>query len=291
MSKLRKVLILGASGFIGRNLKEQFEGKYNLLTPTHKELDLLNEVDVKKYLQTHTVDTIINCAVVGIYKKGEINNCSVMLSNLRMFFNLTNNKQYYNKMIFLNSGAYYNKNNPLKKVKEDSNVLMPEDMYEFHKYICVKFIEDTKNKIIDLRLFGIYGKYENENLRFISYAICRVINNLPVCINQNVVFDYLYVNDLVNIIKIFIEKKIKYKSYNIGTGKSIDLVSIFKRIQKITGKDIELKIKVPGLNNEYTCDINRFLSEFKNIKYTDMDVAIKEMYTWYENKIKSDDIK
>ena len=42
----KTIFITGAKGFIGRNLTEKLNKKYNLLTPSHKELDLLNEKNV-----------------------------------------------------------------------------------------------------------------------------------------------------------------------------------------------------------------------------------------------------
>jgi len=194
-------------------------------------------------------------------------------------------------MIFLSSGAVYNKKyNIINKIEKICNYV-PDDAYGFYKYICTKFIEETNNNIIDLRLFGVYGKYEDYKLRFISYAICRVILNKPIVIEKNVIFDYLYVNDLVNIIKFFIENTVNYKSYNIGKGESIDLLSIANKIKKISGKEnIKVKIKNQGLNNEYTCNIDRLNNEYK-IKYTDIDIAIKEMYKWYNKQIKEGVIK
>ena len=51
---MKKVLLLGGSGFIGRNLKEYFQLKrtdIHLETPTRQELDLLDEQSVKRYLK------------------------------------------------------------------------------------------------------------------------------------------------------------------------------------------------------------------------------------------------
>jgi dTDP-4-dehydrorhamnose reductase len=61
-----KVLITGSTGFLGKNLAENLSGKYDLLLPGHKDLDLLNSEAVKKYLAEHLPDVLIHTAGVGI---------------------------------------------------------------------------------------------------------------------------------------------------------------------------------------------------------------------------------
>lgn len=40
---MKKILLTGGSGFIGRNLRESFlASKYDITAPTHSELDLLD---------------------------------------------------------------------------------------------------------------------------------------------------------------------------------------------------------------------------------------------------------
>ena len=66
----------------------------------------------------------------------------------------------------------------------------------------------SNTKILNLRVFGVFGKYEDYETRLISNIICRVIFKLPVEINQNAVYDFVYINDLVKIIEYFIEDDI-----------------------------------------------------------------------------------
>ena len=48
---MKTILLTGSSGFIGKNLKEYLLKKdYELLTPTHEELDLMDTVAVSEYL-------------------------------------------------------------------------------------------------------------------------------------------------------------------------------------------------------------------------------------------------
>jgi len=281
-----KILITGGNGFIGKNLVEYFSKKYEVLAPSHNELELLDEKAVEEFLKNNKVDIIIHAAVKGGSRK--LSSYPDMLKeNTKIFFNLANNSKYYEKMIFLGSGAEYDKSGDIKEVKEeDIGKSIPKDDYGFYKYLCSKYIESS-DKIINLRIFGIFGKYEDYDVRFISNIICRILFDLPIEINQNVVFDFIYVKDLCRIIEYFIENNVKEKIYNIGGEEHFELIDIVNKIKKISGKDFEIKIKNIGMNKEYTCDNSRLKNELKEFKFTEMEMAIRELYYWYlENKDK-----
>ena len=94
------------------------------------------------------------------------------------------------------------------------------------KYIQAKCAKNIYNPII----FGLYGQKEDYTFKFISNAILKNILNMPIVINQNVVFDYLYLGDFLRIIDAMIEKDFAYQEFNITPTESIDLVSIAKII-------------------------------------------------------------
>lgn len=280
----KTIFITGAGGFIGRNLTEQLGKKYNLLAPRHKELDLLDEKAVDSFFKKNKIDVVINCAVIGGSRKEEHVDSSLS-GNLRIFFNLLRNKDRYKKMIHFGSGAEYNKSKPIIKVKEtDLGKIIPKDEYGFFKYICSKYIE-KEEKIVCIRIFGLFGKYEDYRYRFISNAVVNNLKGLPIMMNQNVFFDYVYINDFVRIVDYFINHKAKHKFYNIGMGKKIDILTIANKINKIAHKKSKIIVKNKGLNNEYTCDNSRLKSELKKLKFTDFDKSLKDLYDWYKNTI------
>lgn len=284
MGKIKKtIFITGAGGFVGKNLTEQFCKKYNLLTPNHKELDLLDEKAIDDFFKKNKIDVVINCAVIGGSRKEEHVDLSLP-NNLRIFFNLLKNKDKFKKMINLGSGAEYDKSKPIIEVKEtDFGKVIPKDEYGFFKYICSKYIEKEEN-IISLRIFGLFGKYEDFRYRFISNTIVNNLKGLPITMNQNVFFDYTYINDFAKIVDYFINHKAKHKFYNIGTGKKIDILTISKKINKISDKKSQIEVRNTGLNNEYTCDNSRLTDELKKFSFTDFDKSLKELYHWYKNK-------
>jgi len=280
----KTIFITGAKGFIGRNLTEKLNKKYNLLTPSHKELDLLNEKNVDNYFNKNNIDIVINCAVIGGSRIEEYVDTSLS-NNLRIFFNLLRNKEKYKKMVHLGSGAEFDKSKPIVKVKEtDLGKTIPKDEYGFFKYICTKYIEKEEN-IISLRIFGLFGKYEDYRYRFISNAIVNNLNGLPIAMNQNVFFDYTYINDFVKIVDYFINHQTKHKFYNIGRGEKIDILTIANKINRIADKRSKITIKNKGLNNEYTCNNSLLMSELKKFEFTDFDKSLKELYLWYKNNL------
>jgi len=279
---MKTIFLTGGNGFVGRNIYEQLKNRYRILVPLRKELDLLDEKQVNTYFNKNKIDVVIHCALVG-GSRIEEHVTSSLLDNLRIFFNLLNNKQRFSKMIHLGSGAEYDKSKPIIKIKEDDfGKTIPKDEYGLFKFLCSKFIEKEKN-IVCLRVFGLFGKYEDYRYRFISNAIMNNLKGLPITLNQNVFFDYVYIDDFIKIIDFFITHKPKYKFYNIGTGKNIDILTIAKKINNIADKKSKIKVKNNGLNNEYSCNNKRLMNELKGFEFESFDKSLNKLYKWYNN--------
>jgi nucleoside-diphosphate-sugar epimerase len=284
------ILITGANGFAGRNLKEHLKNKYKLFTPSHKELNLLDEKDVDGFFKKNKIDVVIHTAVVGGSRKEEAEE-SALGQNLRMFFNIMRNKKRFKKIIHCGSGAEYDKRFSIVKIKEsDFDKRVPVDEYGYGKYLCSKYIENSED-IICLRIFALFGPGEDYRYRFISNAMCRNIFNMPITMNQDVYFDYVYIKDFVRIVEHFIKHTAKHRFYNLGTGKRVNLKTIAKKINEIADKKSKIIIKKRGLNKEYTCNNKRLVSEIKGFKFTDFDTYMKELYTWYKENKKNIDPK
>lgn len=274
-----KILLTGGSGFVGRNIKEQLGNKYHILAPSSSLLDIRNRDAVKKYVLTHKPDVIIHSAVRG----GE----NVLEEILRMFDSMLYVLPFVKKIIHMGSGAEYGKQRDLIKIKEtDFGKVIPADHYGLGKYVCSKLAENEP-KILTLRLFGIYGKHEGHLYKFISNSIVKNLLGLPIKIKQDVVFDYLYVDDLICVLDYFLHNKNKYPAYNISTTKSARLSEIVSIINSISENKSKISIVNPGLNFQYTADNSRIMTEIKNLQLTPIKKGIEKLYSYYKKQIKN----
>ena len=189
-------------------------------------------------------------------------------------------------MIHFGSGAEFGRDHYIPRMKEDYlGEHIPRDQYGFSKYIAARFTEAVNSNIYNLRLFAVFGKHEDSRIRFISNNICNGLSNRPFSINQNAFFDYLYVKDLCKITEWFVENIPTYKTYNVCSGKSMDLYSIAESIRRMMSIDLKIIVKEKGFKKEYSGDNTRLKNELGNNFYTNFESGLKEFYFWLrENK-------
>jgi UDP-glucose 4-epimerase len=275
-----RILITGASGFIGRNLAEQYAMHYEVLAPTSAELDLLKEQATQDYLDTHRVDVVVHAATTRSNRR-LTGPPDLLDRNCRMFFNLARNAGRFGKMIHFGSGAEYERAQLPARVREDHfDTRVPADAYGFSKYICAKYIERSE-RIVDLRLFGVFGPYEDYTVRFISNACCRALKGLPIMLRQDVMFDYLYVNDLSQITRWFIENDVKHKAYNVCRGTPIALTALARLVADISEDLPPIVVRTRGWGREYSGDNGRLLQEMGGYNFCEMKSAVGQLYSWY----------
>lgn len=274
-----KIFLSGGGGFIGRHIKEQLGSKYDLLAPSHSELDVADGPAVYAYLEKHKPDIVLHTATIGGNRKRKETN--ITHQNLQMFFNLIRGKEFFSRLITFGSGVEYDRRQPVANVLEDDyKKSVPVDEYAFAKYVMARYAEEV-DYITHLRFFGVYGRYEDYETRFISNAICKALLDMPITMKQDVYFDYVYVPDVIRQIEFFINTKPKYKLYNLGRGQKINLKFIADKIVELTGKNVPVKIAAEGLNKEYSCSISRFLEENPGFSFTDFDETLKELIAYY----------
>lgn len=136
--------------------------------------------------------------------------------------------------------------------------------------------------IYNLRLFGVFGKYDDWRYRFIPNTCANAVLNLPISINQNVIFDYLYIDDLIKIVKWFINNKPKKNVYNVCTGKVYDFKTLAEKIIKISSKNLDIIIKTEGLGREYSGDNSLLMNELNGFEFIPIDKSIEALYDWYD---------
>lgn len=285
-----RILLTGGNGFIGRNIVDYFAGHYDIAAPSSRELDLSDEVAVEKYFQLNKFDIVIHSAVRPGHRNSK-NPANQLFLNTRMFFNIIRNSGRFKRLISLGSGAVYDIRKPMVKVSEDYfDSHVPFDEHGFSKYIIAKHMEKLDN-VVKLRVFGVFGKYEDYTIRFISNAICKTIFNLPITIKQNRRFDYLYIDDLMPVFNHFIHNEAQHTAYNVCPHKAIDLHTIAKMVLDRSQKDLPILVAEPGMGIEYSGNNSRLMKEMPGLNFTPLGEAIDLLYSWYENHLDSIDPK
>ena len=284
-----RILLTGGTGFIGKNIKEQLAGKYTIDAPPSESLDLLCYDVVERYLKEGHFDIVIHTATWNATRNSPKDLTKVTRNNLKMYFNIARCQSHFGRMIYYGSGAEFDTDHWISRMSEeyfDSHV--PSNDYGFSKYVMAKYTEKSEG-IVDLRLFAVFGKYEDPRIRFISNACCKAVLDMPITIKANRIFDYLYIDDLVRITEWFIEHEPKKKFYNICTGRVFDFITIAEKIIKASGKALDIVIanSTPGL--EYSGDNSLLLGEIGGYTFLNLDSCISELYQWYLSRKESID--
>jgi len=287
---MKTVFITGGRGFIGRNLSERLIALgYHVLAPSSHELDLLDEQAVDDYICRQPVDLIVHAANKG-GGRDTMGMTDVVQSNLRMFFNVVKHSDRVEKIIHFGSGAEYGKHHPIVTASEnDAGINLPLDEYGFYKSVCSRYIERINSNIINLRIFACFGKYEDYRYKFISNAIVKNLLGLPITIRQNVIFDYIYIDDLVKMVLWAITSNPKHKVYNITRGERVDLLTLAGFVNSVSGQSTNIMVENPGLNYEYTSSNERIRHEFP-VEFIPYSASIKMLWDYYSNNLDNLDL-
>jgi GDP-L-fucose synthase len=274
---MKKLLLTGSGGFIGQNLKRGLQDEYTLLTPRSAELDLRDAATVKDFFAANDIDFIVHCGSTG-GARGIQDVDTTIEDNLAMVDNLLSVKRADARMILFGSGAMYGKSRSLHKVKEDEiGSFIPEDLYGKSKMMIAQKIKDRAD-IVCLNIFACYGYGEKES-RFPSYAINQAIKGEDIVINKNVVFDYLWVDDLIRIVRHFIENQPHQNIINVTPTNGCELREIAEIVREISRKDIAI-VCDDELGNEYTGDNARLLQEFPELTFTPLREGLEKLFSF-----------
>ena len=278
---MQTILLTGSGGFVGKNLKAHLAAQgYNIIAPRSADFDFTDYSAVLNLAQQTKPDIYVLCGFYGIDNPPAVPPDTIE-KNLKIFNNFIAAANGA-RIITFGSGAEFDKSRPIVKAKEsDLGKAIPQETYGKAKYLISKEIEKHPN-VINLRLFGVYGPHEMQH-RFITYAIKQNLKKEPININQNVVFDYLYVKDLCNIVEAFINRAPQNRFINMTPTHSIDLIKISEIVNSASTFKSPVSIVKQGLNNEYTGDNYILRSELPTFTFTTYEHGIAEFYNYLKN--------
>ena len=282
---MKRILLTGGSGFIGRNILESFlNKKYQIIAPRSYELNLLDTSSVDGYFKDKEFDVVLHSGCKPGHRNAK-DPTNLFYANTRMFQNIERHKDKYGKFLNFGSGAIYDTDRSISNVKEeDVFKYLGENEHSFCKYVVGKQIEKLDN-FVDLNIFGIFGKYEDWEIRFISNSICKAVYNLPITLRQNRRFSYLFVNDLMPILDWFIENEPRYSFYNIVPDENVELLEIANIIKEISGADLEIKVALDGYSLDYTGSNMRLRGEISNLQFSSLYDSISLLFDIYKNNL------
>ena len=186
---MTKVCVLGAGGFVGKNLVRGMDWT----GVTREELDLTDQKAVEDYFGTHEYDVVIHCAVMGGSRLATDDGW-VTHKNLLMFENVA--RVFKGKLLYFSSGAAL-RGTP------------PTDPYGLSKWLIDRRIEMIPNAH-SLRIWGCYGPGELPT-RF--SAVCKREGH--VIIDKDRYFDFVNIEYVRKIVFDYVHGYLTDKEYNL----------------------------------------------------------------------------
>jgi UDP-glucose 4-epimerase len=248
--KKKKILIFGGNGFIGRSLIANLIDNNYIYSVVNKNIDLLrhnnltidDNFNFNEYDNFIDFDFVINLINIGtpgdniIAIKNNISNNILPNIDILEFSSKLKIKKY---ILFSSGGQVYG-NIPIKFIDENCTT-NPITLYGINKLAIEKYANMYFEKYnlpgIIVRPSNVYGPLQNPFLNngFISKSLHKIINNEEINIfgDGSAIRDYLYINDLVEAVKVLANSPITNQIYNIssGIGYSInEILSIYKDI-------------------------------------------------------------
>ena len=246
---MKKVLITGSEGFVGKNLMRYLKD-YSYVLKTN---DQANDLKLSEsWKQFGKCDCLIHLAGKSFVPKSWEEPGKFIENNILL---ITNALEYCRinktKLIFLSSYLYGNCK--ILPIKEDSPIeannpyaltkLLSEKLCHFYK-------ENFQLNHLILRVFNLYGPGQPNN-----FLLSKIINQAKyekfiLLESLQPKRDYIYIDDLCSAIVKSINYEGNENIFNIGSGKSYSVKEIIDIIQSIYGTSLDIREKKIIRKNE-----------------------------------------
>jgi len=310
-----KVLVCGATGFIGRNIAEYFADKDNYEVfgtyYSSKPSDYHNIKMIKVDLtDKDMIDKVINGMDIIIQAAATTSGAKEIVN--KPYYHVTDNA-VMNSLIFRSafehnikhviffscSVMYQSSDVPLKENDFDANAeIFPsyfgvgwtkvyiEKMCEFYSRIS-----NTKYTAIrHSNIYGPYDKYDLERSHVFGATVTKIMtanekDEIVVWGDGKEARDLIYISDLVDFVELAILKqKSAFQLYNVGSGETISVRDLVQKIITFSGKDISIRhdLSKPTLKTKLCLDTTKANKEFKWQAKIALNEGIKKTLDWYK---------
>ncbi len=304
MEKNSKIYIAGHNGLVGsaiiRNLKSN--GFNNLVLKTHKELDLLDWQEVKKFFETEKPEYVFLAAArVGGILENDTYPADFIFQNLQIQNNIIHNA-YLNKvkkLLFLGSSCIYPRECP-QPIKEEYLLTGPlertNEAYAVAKIsgikMCQSYNKQYGTKYISVMPTNLYGPNDNFDLNssHVLPALLRKFHEAKINNQKEVLIwgtgspkrEFLHVDDLADACVFLMENYNENEIVNIGTGEDISIRELAEIVKRIVGFEGEIKndTSKPDGTPRKLLDVSKLHS--LNWKHKiELNQGIKDTYQWF----------
>ena len=267
------ILITGSSGFLGSRLAVYLAKRYDLLLPTHSELNVSREDTVLAYMEEHRPKVVIHCAALSNTWYCEQHPEESHRVNVQGTVKMAKAcKRIGAKFIFMSSDQVYNGTIASGPLREDC-LLQPVNVYGRHKLEAEQRALLNLHESVGLRLTWMYDMPDSK-MKLNS----NILVNLQKASREGSVInvathEYRGVTDVWEVVRN-IEKVINLPGgvYNFGSGNSLDSYSLFVETARLMGLGSAKDWIIP--------DYSRFCEQTRNLS---MDCSLIGKYGIYFN--------
>lgn len=262
MDKQDKIFVAGHRGLVGgailRNLKKK--GYSNIITRTHKELDLTNQAAVCDFFATEKPDYVfLAAAKVGGIWANSAHPAPFIYENMMIGFNIVDAayKNGTKKLLNLGSSCIYPKMapQPLKEEYLLTGALEPtNDAYALAKIsvikLCAAYNKEYGTNFLSVMPTNLYGPGDNYELTgsHVLPAMIRKFHEAKISGRDTVTLwgdgspyrEFLYSEDLAEAVVYLMENKDATdlgEFINIGTGEDLQIKELAGIVSSVVYED------------------------------------------------------
>lgn len=306
---MQKVLITGSNGMVGRNIVEFDNSEdYILLTPSSKELNLLDRLSIDEYLKSKKPDIVIHCAgIVGGIQANISNPVKFLVDNTQIGLNIIMGayEAGIKKFINMSSSCMYPRNakNPLGEDLILKGELEPtNEGYAIAKVTSTRLCEYINKEdsscqyktIIPCNLYGRYDKFDPKHSHMLPAVIKKIHDaknnkqdSIDIWGDGKARREFMYARDLADFTYYAMKNfESMPQNINVGLGYDYTINEYYDAIAEVIGfkgKFIHDLTKPVGMKQKLIDDTK--LQQFGWKHKTSLKDGIERTYKYYLKEV------